>query len=153
VLTSCSCRQTLLKARSQLALARALGSCTSASTGSLRGHGALTACTTLGFGHGEVWGSRWVWRKRDHGKWCFLTGRALQRQRVPSKGRASSPLGSPDLAPKGDGRIQPGAKWCGDTWITSSSFLESQAWNHGVMESWSHGIREPWNHRVVESRN
>ena len=110
-LTSCSCRQTLLKARSQLALARALGSCTSASTGSLQGYGALTACTMLGFGHGEVWGSLWVLREREHGKCSFLAGRALQRQRVSSKGRASSsPLVNPDLAPKGDGRIQPGAK-------------------------------------------
>lgn len=111
VLTSCSCRQTLLKARSQLALARALGSCTSASTGSLQGYGALTACTMLGFGHGEVWGSLWVLRECEHGKYSFLAGRALQRQRVPSKGRASSPLVNlADLAPKGDGRIQPGAK-------------------------------------------
>lgn len=38
ILTSCSCMQTLLKALSQLALARALGSCTSSSAGSLQAH-------------------------------------------------------------------------------------------------------------------
>lgn len=53
LLTSCSCMQTLLKALSQLALARDLGSCTSTSACSLQAH---TPCSppSTALGRGEL---------------------------------------------------------------------------------------------------